>query len=101
MLIQFFFRHYYMNERSYVNMKNHLHDDTFLVQIGNRREEAHRAVSTPVYFSTAYRHEQLGAQNGYDYTRTGNPTRDVLENAVKDLERGDRAFATSSGMAAV
>src|SRR5699024_6866332 len=80
---------------------HHLHDDTFLVQIGNRREEAHRAVSTPVYFSTAYRHEQLGAQNGYDYTRTGNPTRDVLENAVKDLERGDRAFATSSGMAAV
>lgn len=82
-------------------MTKHLHDDTFLVQIGNRREEAHRAVSTPVYFSTAYRHEQLGAQNGYDYTRTGNPTRDVLENAVKDLERGDRAFATSSGMAAV
>src|SRR5699024_5379574 len=82
-------------------MTNHLHDDTFLVQIGNRREEAHRAVSTPVYFSTAYRHEQLGAQNGYDYTSTGNPTRYVLENAVKDLERLDRPFSSYFGMAAL
>src|SRR5699024_12250632 len=85
----------------HVNMTYHLYEVTFLVQIGNRRYDVHRAVSTPVYFPTAYRHEQLGAQNGYDYTRTGNPTRDVLENAVKGLERGDRAFATSSGMAAV
>ena len=82
-------------------MKKHVKDETFLVQIGNDRKEANRAVSTPVYFSTAYRHEKLGLQHGYDYTRTGNPTRDVLEDAVKELEKGDKAFATSSGMAAV
>lgn len=75
--------------------------ETFLVQIGNRREEHFRAVSTPIYFSTAFRHEEIGLQDGYDYIRTGNPTRDVLEKAVAELESGEKAFATSSGMAAV
>lgn len=75
--------------------------ETFLVQMGNRRDEPHRAISTPIYFSTAYRHERLGLQEGYDYIRTGNPTRDVLEEAVAELEGGKRAFATSSGMSAV
>ena len=75
--------------------------ETFLVQIGNRREEYFRAVSTPIYFSTAFRHEEIGLQDGYDYIRTGNPTRDVLEKAVAELESGEKAFATSSGMAAV
>ncbi|MEI3607754.1 aminotransferase class I/II-fold pyridoxal phosphate-dependent enzyme [Pseudogracilibacillus sp. SE30717A] len=75
--------------------------ETFLVQIGNRREEHFRAVSTPLYFSTAYRHEEIGLENGYDYIRTGNPTRNVLEEAVAELEGGEEAFATSSGMAAV
>lgn len=75
--------------------------DTLLVQIGNRRDEHFHAVSTPIYFSTAYRHEEIGLQDGYDYIRTGNPTRDVLEEAVAELESGVRAFATSSGMSAV
>src|SRR5699024_387725 len=75
--------------------------ETVLAQIGNRRDEHHRAVSTPIYFSTAYRHEEIGLQDGYDYIRTGNPTRDVLEEAVADLEEGDQAFACSSGMAAI
>lgn len=82
-------------------MADNVRDETFLAQIGNNKEEANRAISTPVYFSTAFRHEQLGLQHGYDYTRTGNPTRDVLEDAVKNLEKGDKAFAASSGMAAV
>lgn len=71
------------------------------MQIGNKKDEKLRAISTPVYFSTAYRHEEIGLLNGYDYTRTGNPTRDVLETAVADLERGERAFACSSGMSAI
>lgn len=75
--------------------------DTFLVQIGNNRDEHHRAVSTPVYFTTAFRHEEIGLHEGYDYIRSANPTRDVLEAAVAELESGDDAFATSSGMAAV
>jgi len=82
-------------------MTKQYRDETLLVQIGNQRNEAHHAISTPVYFSTAYRHDRLGLQTGYDYIRTGNPTRTVLEEAVTVLEKGDQSFATSSGMAAV
>lgn len=75
--------------------------ETAYAQVGNRKDEHFRAVSTPIYFSTAFRHEEIGLQTGYDYTRTGNPTRDVLEEAIAQLESGERAFATSSGMSAI
>ncbi|PLT33749.1 methionine biosynthesis PLP-dependent protein [Bacillus sp. V5-8f] len=75
--------------------------DTFLAQIGNRSETATGTVNPPVYFSTAYRHEGIGQSSGYDYVRTGNPTRELLEQAIADLEGGDRGFACSSGMAAI
>jgi cystathionine gamma-synthase len=58
-------------------------------------------VNPPVYFSTAYRHEGIGQSSGYDYIRTGNPTRKVLEKAIADLEEGDQGYACSSGMAAI
>ncbi|WP_438318240.1 PLP-dependent transferase [Sporosarcina sp. FA9] len=74
---------------------------TELVQIGNRRDEKHGAISTPIYLSTAYHHEEIGLGQGYAYSRTGSPTRDVLEEAVARLESGDNAFACSSGMSAV
>src|SRR5699024_9102131 len=44
---------------------------------------------------------EIGQTEGYDYTRTGNPTRDVLESQIAKLEKGDAAFACSSGMAAI
>ncbi|RFU62074.1 methionine biosynthesis PLP-dependent protein [Peribacillus glennii] len=75
--------------------------DTFLAQIGNRSETSTGTVNPPVYFSTAYRHEGIGQSSGYDYVRTGNPTRELLEQAITDLEGGDRGFACSSGMAAI
>lgn len=76
-------------------------NETNLVQIGNRKEEPNRSVNTPIYFSTAYRHEEIGMPNGYDYIRTGNPTRDVLEEGIALLENGARGFACSSGMSAM
>lgn len=75
--------------------------DTVLAQIGNRSEKTTGAVNPPVYFSTAYRHEGIGQSSGYDYVRTGNPTREILEKAICDLEEGDQGFACSSGMAAI
>lgn len=75
--------------------------ETKLAQIGNRSEKTTGAVNPPVYFSTAYRHAGIGESTGYDYTRTGNPTREILEKAIADLEDGDRGFACSSGMAAI
>jgi cystathionine gamma-synthase len=75
--------------------------DTALAQIGNRSETTTGTVNPPVYFSTAYRHEGIGQSTGFDYVRTGNPTRQILEKAICDLECGDQGYACSSGMAAI
>lgn len=76
-------------------------DETVLTQLGNRRCPRTGAVSAPVYFSTSYRHEGFGQSTGYDYTRTKNPTRDAVEEAIAVLEEGARGLAFSSGMAAI
>ncbi|WP_163151463.1 methionine biosynthesis PLP-dependent protein [Anoxybacillus sp. MB8] len=77
------------------------HVETVLAQIGNRSETTTGTVNPPVYFSTAYRHEGIGQSTGYDYIRTGNPTRHIVEEAIAQLEEGDQGFACSSGMAAI
>ncbi|TFE02073.1 methionine biosynthesis PLP-dependent protein [Jeotgalibacillus salarius] len=75
--------------------------ETILAQLGNRSDELTGTVNPPIYLSTAYRHEGLGQSTGYDYTRTKNPTRTILEEGIAALEGADQGFATSSGMAAV
>ncbi|WP_461243189.1 aminotransferase class I/II-fold pyridoxal phosphate-dependent enzyme [Secundilactobacillus muriivasis] len=78
------------------------HIETILAQAGNRTDEAKTgSVSTPLYFSTAFRHGGLGQSTGYDYARESNPTRDVLQETLAKLENGVAAFALSSGMAAI
>lgn len=72
-----------------------------LAQIGSVSEPVTGAVSYPVYQATAFRHPQLGKSTGFDYSRTKNPTRAVLEAAAADLESGDAGFASSSGMASL
>jgi cystathionine gamma-synthase len=76
-------------------------NETKVAQIGNRSETQTGTVNPPVYFSTAYRHEGIGQSTGFDYIRTGNPTRKLVEAAIADLEGGDQGFACSSGMAAI
>ncbi|RWR12548.1 aminotransferase class I/II-fold pyridoxal phosphate-dependent enzyme [Siminovitchia fortis] len=78
-----------------------LKKETLLAQVGNDRDEPNGAISTPIYLSAPYRHHEIGLLKGYDYIRTSNPTREVLENAIAKLEKGDRGFACSSGMSAV
>ncbi|GIN89479.1 cystathionine gamma-synthase [Siminovitchia terrae] len=75
--------------------------ETLLVQTGNDRKEPLGAINTPIYLSAPYRHQNIGLSNGYDYIRTGNPTRDVLERSIAELEKGNRGFACSSGMSAI
>lgn len=75
--------------------------ETRLVQLGNRSDAKTGAVNPPLYLSTAYHHEGLGLSTGYDYTRTKNPTRTILEEGIANLESGDQGFACSSGMAAI
>ncbi|MTD41601.1 aminotransferase class I/II-fold pyridoxal phosphate-dependent enzyme [Erwinia sp. CPCC 100877] len=78
-----------------------VHTDTFLAQIGNHRNPVTGSINTPLYFSTTYEHPTLGESTGYDYTRTKNPTREVLEEALAELEHGAVGLATSSGMSAL
>ncbi len=75
--------------------------ETLLAQIGNRSETQTGTVNPPIYFSTAYRHNGIGESTGFDYIRTGNPTRTILEEAIAELEGGKQGFAYSSGMAAI
>lgn len=72
-----------------------------LAQIGSLEEPVTGAVSYPIYQATAFRHPKLGQSTGFDYSRTKNPTRKVLEDAIAELESGDAGFACSSGMAAL
>lgn len=71
------------------------------VQIGVGRDDQTGGISFPIYPSATYRHPGVGQSTGYDYTRSGNPTRDLLEDALAELEGGVRGLAFSSGMAAL
>ncbi len=82
-------------------MEDKLRIESRLAQIGSQEDPATGAVNFPIYQSTAFRHPRLGQSTGFDYIRTKNPTRSVLENAAAELESGDVGFACSSGMAAL
>lgn len=69
------------------------------VQVGTGVDKRTGAISYPIYPSATYRHPGVGQSTGYDYTRSGNPTREVLEVALADLEGGERGLVFSSGMA--
>lgn len=73
---------------------------TELAQIGNRIDPK-GAISFPLYHSSTFRHPGLGESTGFDYSRTANPTRQVLEDAIARLEEGTRGYAFSSGMGAI
>lgn len=77
------------------------HVETKLAQIGNRSDDVTGTVSPPIYLSTAYRHRGIGESTGFDYVRTKNPTRQLVEDAIASLENGARGLAFSSGMAAI
>ncbi|SMC28380.1 cysteine synthase /cystathionine gamma-synthase [Andreprevotia lacus DSM 23236] len=74
---------------------------TLLAQAGNRRDPATGAISTPIYQTATFAHPALGASTGYDYTRSGNPTRQALEDAMTQIEGAAGSFAFGSGLAAL
>lgn len=82
-------------------MDEKLRIESRLAQIGSQEDPATGAVNYPVYQATAFRHPRLGQSTGFDYIRTKNPTRTVLEEAAAALESGDAGFACASGMAAL
>lgn len=75
--------------------------ETKLVRAGLGSDPSTGAVSTPIHPSATYAHPSLGETTGFDYSRSGNPTRKILETALADLESGCAGFCFSSGMAAL
>ncbi len=59
------------------------------------------AISTPIYQTSTYVQEAPGIHKGFDYTRTNNPTRKILEHLITDLEYGYASLAFSSGLASI
>ena len=59
------------------------------------------AVSVPIYQTSTFVQEAPGVNKGFDYARTNNPTRQVLENVIAELEEGTTGIAFASGLAAI
>ena len=85
-------------------MGDHLknkHFETRAIHLGQVAEDGTRSVTTAIYPSSTYRVEYPGDESGYVYSRWSNPTRKALEETLASLENGTRAFAFSSGLAAI
>jgi cystathionine gamma-synthase len=78
-----------------------MHIETLLVQAGVGKDPSTGSITTPIYQSSTFQHPRLGESTGYDYSRTANPTRTALEEAIAVLESGAAGFAFASGMAAI
>jgi cystathionine beta-lyase len=74
---------------------------TRLIHFGAEIDKATGASSVPLYQASTFHHFSLDNPPEYDYTRSGNPTRQALEDYIAKLEGGARGFAFSSGMAAI
>ena len=74
--------------------------ETIAVHAGERPDKAYGAISVPIYQTSNFVFEDIGKTKGFDYTRTANPTRRVLEDTIARLEGGKAGFAFATGMAA-
>ncbi len=75
--------------------------ETLLIHGGVDGDEHTGAVSVPIYQTSTYKQAGIGEHKGYEYSRTGNPTRHALEMLIAELEGGYAGYAFSSGMAAI
>ncbi len=75
--------------------------ETALIHGGIYGDELTGAVNVPIYQTSTYEQQGLGKYKGYEYSRTGNPTRAALEALIAELESGKAGFAFGSGMAAI
>jgi cystathionine gamma-synthase len=75
--------------------------DTRAIHIGQSPDPIHGAVIPPIVLSSTHHQEKVGQlPNGYEYNRGGNPTRDLLQSALANLESGKFGFSFASGLAA-
>ncbi len=74
---------------------------TRLIHGGLASDPVTGAVSIPIYQVSTFKQDGIGEHKGYEYSRTGNPTRHAVEELIKELEGGTAGFAFGSGMAAI
>jgi cystathionine gamma-synthase len=84
-----------------MTMTEKLDQQTRTVRAGLETDVEHGAVVPPIYLSSTFTFAGLNERRKYDYSRSGNPTRDALAGALADLESGAGAVITATGMAAV
>lgn len=75
--------------------------NSLLIHGGIEQDKTTGAVNIPVYQTSTFKQDALGKDRGWEYSRTGNPTRAALEKLVADLEQGRYGLAFASGLAAI
>ncbi len=78
-----------------------LNINSLLIHGGIDGDETTGAVNVPIYQTSTYKQDGLGEDRGWEYSRTGNPTRAALEKLIADLENGKYGLAFASGLAAI
>ncbi len=74
---------------------------TDAIHAGQIPDPSTNAIIPPIHLTTTYYQEEVGKHKGYVYSRSGNPTRDILQKNIAVLEKGKYALAFSSGLAAI
>lgn len=82
-------------------MTNYRKIESIFIHGGIYGDKHTGAVNVPIYQTSTYEQQALGENTGWEYSRTGNPTRAALEALIAELEGGTAGFAFSSGMAAI
>ena len=77
------------------------HIETLAIHAGQAPDPSTGAVMTPIYQTSTYVQQGVGQHQGYDYARSGNPTRTALETCLAALEGARHGLAFASGMAAI
>ena len=81
--------------------KNAMKFNTKVIHAGIHPDPATGAIMTPIYQTSTYVQEEIGVHKGFEYSRTGNPTRAALENNLAALESGKYGACFGSGLAAI
>lgn len=89
--------------KKYLNTKeNNDEEKTQMIHGGHTTDDFTGAVTTPIYQTSTYLQDEIGdLRQGYEYSRTANPTRTAIESVIANLENGKHGFAFGSGMAAI
>ncbi len=74
---------------------------TRAIHVGQKADPLTGSTIIPIYSSSTYTQEEIEKHKGYEYSRTGNPTRQALESCTASLEDGEYGLAFASGMAAI